>query len=1062
MKPTLKKLNSLVVLFVISIGLGFAQQIKVRGIVKDQSGQPLPGATVQVKGSTVGTITDAEGAFAIGAEPGAVITVSYIGFVTQENKVEGNRFLSIVLTEDAQKLDEVIIVGYGTQKKVNLTGAVGVVDADAIESRPVQNAFQALQGVSAGLNINYTNGGLLNARPDINIRGIATIGEGSTGNALVLIDGMEGDLNSINPQDIESISVLKDAAASSIYGSRAPFGVILVTTKKPQSKEAAVINYSANFRFATPVNLPTMMDSYSFATYMNDANTNAGWGNVFNEERMQRIWDYQHGIITTSTIQDPNSTKWGDGYDYGNDNIDYYQVYYKQWAPTQEQNLSFSGGKNKTTYYLSSNYLNQNGFIAYGEDRYTRFTTSAKINTALKDWLSLNINMKFVEENYHQPRRLNDQLFDDMARQMWPTKPLYDPNGNLYDDHAIGLRDGGILTTTNSWLYQQAQFVITPLKDWRIILESNYRNNTYNRKQFSTPYYNLDINGNQGNTWDVDSSVSEYYSFNRYFSNNLYTDYEFILNNAHRFKLLAGFQNEINRYKDLGVGRLGLLKTDFPSINTTTGLSSAGLEVPPSVSGMYAEWATAGFFGRLNYDFNSKYLLEINLRYDGSSRFSQSKQWGLFPSASVGWNVAEESFFGVMKEYINYLKIRGSYGALGNQNTSSVYPTYSAMGIGIASGTYLINNKKPNIAWAPSMISAGLTWEKIISHNYGVDYGIFDNRLSGSFDYYIRYTNDMVGPSIELPEVLGTAVPLANNTDLKTWGFEFEIGWRDRLKNGFSYGAKFILSDSQSKILKYSNPTNSLTKYREGQMLGEIWGYQTIGIAKTQEEMDNHLASLPEGGQTAIGTNWKAGDIMYADTNKDGKIDWGENTSDNPGDVSVIGNTTPRYSFGFNLSMDYKGVDFQAFFQGVMKREVFQNSYYFWGMEGGRGKWFSTGFNEHKDYFRDDPNHYLGLNLDSYFARPLFGTVKNQQVQTRYLQDASYIRLKNLQIGYTLPAVGFLKDSKIRIYVSGENLLTLTDMIKIFDPETVVGGPWSVGNVYPLSKVYSFGLNVTL
>jgi TonB-linked SusC/RagA family outer membrane protein len=1062
MKKFLKKLSLIVVLFNFSTGIVLSQQITVKGKVNDLSGNPLPGATVQVKGSTTGTITDYDGNFVLSADTGNELIISYIGFINKEIKVETGKMMVITLIEDAKTLDEVIVVGYGTQRKVNLTGAVGVVDTDAIKSRPVQNAFQALQGISAGLNINYTNGGLLNTRPDINIRGLATIGEGSTGSALILIDGMEGDLNSINPQDIESVSILKDAAASSIYGSRAPFGVILVTTKQPQKKESVTINYNSNFRYATPVNLPQMMDSYTFATYMNDANNNAGWGNVFTEERMQRIWDYQHGVITESTIKEPNSNKWGDGYDYGNDNIDYYQVYYSKWAPSQEHNVSFSGGTGKTTYYISSNYLNQKGFIAYGEDIYNRFTTSAKTNTELRDWLFLNINIKYIEESYTQPRRLNNQLFEDMARQIWPTKPLYDPNGNLYDDHALGLRDGGTLDTKNNWLYQQAQLIIKPIKNWRIILESNYRKNDYHRKQYVNTYYQLDINGNSANAWDLDTSVSEYYSFNNYLSNNFYTDYEFNIDNVHRFKLLAGFQNELNNYKDLGAGRYGLLKTEFPSINTTTGLSRSGEEVPPTVSGMYSQWATAGFFGRINYDYLSKYLLEINLRYDGSSRFSQTKQWGMFPSASLGWNIAEESFFTNLKKSINYLKVRGSYGMLGNQNTSSIYPTYSAMGIGIASGNYLINSKKPNVSWAPNMISASLSWEKIISHNYGVDYGLFDNRLSGSFDYYIRYTNDMVGPSVELPVVLGTTVPLANNTDLKTWGFEFEIGWRDRLKNGLGYGAKFTLSDSQSKILRYSNPTNSLSKYREGQMLGEIWGYTTIGIAKSQEEMNEYLASLPEGGQDALGTNWSAGDIMYLDVNGDGKIDWGESTSDDPGDLSVIGNNLPRYSFGVNLSLDYKGFDFSTFFQGVMKRDVFQNGYYFWGMEGWRGKWFSAGFTDHKDYFRDDPNHYLGLNLDSYFARPLFGTTKNQQVQTRYLQNASYIRLKNIQVGYTLPSTSFLKNSKIRIYISGENLLTLTDMIKIFDPETVSGGPWSLGSVYPLSKVYSFGLNVTL
>lgn len=1047
------KTIGIIVFIFVSISSAVSQQLDQKGIIKDISGVPLIGASVQIKGSSNGTITDVDGRFSLNVKLQDILVVSYIGYGLQEINVDPAHLLKITLLEDTKKLNEVVVVGYGTQKKVNLTGAVGVVNAEAIESRPVQNALQALEGVTPGLNISYTNGGLLNATPSINIRGIATIGQGSTGSALVLIDGMEGDLNTINPQDIESISVLKDAAASSIYGSRAPFGVILVTTKKAKLNQTK-INYNSNFRFSTPMNLPKMMDSYSFATFFNLASNNAGQGSIFDDERMQRIWDYEHGIIKTTTIKDPSSNKWGDGYNYGNDNIDYYQVFYKRWAPSEEHNISFSKGSEKTNIYLSANYLNQQGYIAYGEDNYQRITTTAKIGSTLTKWLTLNANFKFSNDNYTQPSHLRDQLFEDMGRQVWPTKPLYDPNGNLYDDHVIGLRDGGKLNNENNWFYQQAQFIISPLDKWKIYLEANSRFNVEHDKRFVNTYYNLDVNGNVGNSWELNTYLSEAYNLNNFLSTNIYSNYEFAVNNSHKFKIMAGFQSELNNYKDIGVTTVGLLKTDDPSINTTTGIAYNGTVTAPTVYGQYTDWATIGFFGRINYDFNSKYLLELNLRYDGSSRFRPTNRWGLFPSISAGWNIAEEEFFKPLKNYIDYLKFRGSYGTLGNQNTTSNYPTYSTMDIEMSGGTFIMNQQKPNVAYAAPMVSSTLTWEKIKTYNIGADYGLFNNRLTGSFDSYRRYTLDMVGPAIELPADLGTAVPLANNTDLLTWGFEFEIGWRDHLKNGFGYSAKLTLSDSQTKILRYSNPTNSLTTYREGQMLGEIWGYTTIGIAKTQEEMDNYLATLPNGGQSAIGNNWSAGDIMYKDINGDGKIDWGENTSKKPGDVSIIGNSTPRYSFGLDLSADFKGFDLKAFFQGILKRDIFQNSYYFWGIDGGRGKWFSTGFVEHEDYFSTD-------NLDAYYPRPLFGTVKNQQVQTRYLLDGRYIRLKNLQLGYSL-STSLLRKVHIvnaRLYISGENILTLTKMTKIFDPETVYGGYG--GSVYPLSKVYSCGISVT-
>lgn len=1053
MKHWKLKKNEIICLLVISTMSSYAQQVTQKGIVKDGDGTSIIGASVKVVGKTNSTVTDTNGNFSLPVGHNDTIMVSYLGFLNKLVKVNPSTLITITLQNDTKNLEEVVVVGFGTQKKVNLTGAVGVVTSEAIESRPVQNALQALEGVSPGLNISYSNGGLLNSSPDINIRGIATIGQGSTGNALVLIDGMEGDLNTINPQDIENISVLKDAAASSIYGSRAPFGVILVTTKTAK-RDQTKINFNTNVRFSTPMNLPKMMDSYSFATFFNLASNNAGQGSIFDEERMQRIQDYQNGKITSTTVQRPNSLLWGDGYDYGNDNIDYYQVLYKKFVPSQEYNISFSKGTEKTNVYLSTNYLNQLGFISYGEDKYQRIATTAKIGSILTNWLSLNANFKFSNAKYTQPSHLRDQLFEDMGRQIWPTKPLYDPNGNLYDDHIIGLKDGGKVNDDVKWLYQQAQFVITPIDNWKIYLEVNSRINFEHYKRFVNTYYNMDVNGNIGSAWEQNTYLLESYNFNNYLSTNVYSNYEFAFKKYHKFKLMIGFQSESNNYKDLGVTTVGLMKTDFPSINTTSGISYNGTVIPPTVYGQYTDWSTVGFFGRINYDFNSKYLVEINLRYDGSSRFRPSNRWGFFPSVSAGWNIAEEEFFKPLRNYVDYLKLRGSYGTLGNQNTMSNYPTYSTMNIVMSGGNFVMNQQKPNVAYAAPMVSSSLTWEKIKTYNIGFDYGLFNSRLTGSFDTYRRFTKDMVGPAIELPATLGTTVPLANNTDLVTYGFEFEIGWRDHINNGFGYSAKLTLSDSQTKILKYSNPTNSLTTYREGQMLGEIWGYTTVGIAKTQDEMDTYLATLPNGGQSAMGNNWSAGDIMYKDINGDGKIDWGENTSRNPGDVSKIGNSTPRYSFGMDLSVNFKGFDLRAFFQGILKRDIFQNSYYFWGIDGGRGKWFSTGFVEHEDYWRTD-------NLDAYYPRPLFGTVKNQQVQTRYLQDGKYVRLKNLQLGYSLPK-NILKKINIidaRLYVSGENVFTFTKMSKIFDPETVYGGYG--GSVYPLSKVYSFGLNIT-
>jgi TonB-linked SusC/RagA family outer membrane protein len=520
---------------------------------------------------------------------------------------------------------------------------------------------------------------------------------------------------------------------------------------------------------------------------------------------------------------------------------------------------------------------------------------------------------------------------------------------------------------------------------------------------------------------------------------------------------MVGFQAELFKGTAFALQREGIIAPGLPVVDLTTGMDAFGNAVTPSVSGANNHWATSGFFGRINYDFRGKYLMEVNLRYDGTSRFRSDQRWKLFPSFSAGWNLAREAFWTSLEKYVGTLKLRASYGELGNQNTDSWYPTYLLMNVNTSNGSWLINGAKPNTAGAPGLISSMLTWERVNTWNIGLDWGAFGNRLTGYFDYYNRKTLDMIGPAPELPVTLGTSVPRTNNTDLNTYGFELSVSWNDRLKNGLGYGVQFSLSDSRTKITRYPNETGNLNTYRTGMIMGEIWGYKTVGIAKSKEEMDNHLATLPNGGQNAIGSQWEAGDIMYQDTNGDGKIDGGANTLDNHGDLSVIGNNLPRFQFGTNLTADYKGFDLRIFFQGVLKRDYFQGSYYFWG--AGASVWQTTVMTPHLDYFRESEDHLLGQNLDSYFPRPLYSG-KNRQTQTRYLQNAAYIRLKNIQLGYTLPQslTQKVRISKLRLFVSGENIWTGTSMFKTFDPETIDGG-WN-GSVYPLTKTGSVGLSL--
>ena len=1039
--------------------------IKVKGVVNDAMG-PVIGASIVEKGNTGnGTITDIDGNFSLNVSSNSTLIVSFVGYKAQEIPVAGKTFFTIDLKEDNEMLEEVVVVGFATQKKVNLTGSVGTATAKDIEARPVANAVQALQGVIPGLNIsNSGNGGELNATKSIDVRGTGTVGNDASGNAfssgspLILIDGMEGDLNSINPQDIESISVLKDAAASSIYGSRAPFGVVLVTTKSGKSGRAQ-INYNMNMRYSTPIKMPDMANSYEFVNLFDDAEYNGSGKHLYTDEYRQFVYDFMTGKSDDYIWGNGSGGKWN--YDYSANNVNWLKEYYRNTAPSQEHNVSVSGGSDKMTYYLSANYMTQEGFMRYGTEDYDRYTITAKISAQLTKALKVDYSNRWVRTDYERPTYMNDDFYNHILRRARPVRAVYDPNGYLMSDiNYIGvMRDGGRHNEQKDAMAQQLKITVTPLKNWNIIGEMNIKtdNNWNHWEQFVVYSHYKD---NPENTYTALTSankdqVSEYSLKTTYLNPTVYSNYNFSLKEKHNFTVLGGFQAEIMKYRDMEGARTGLVTTDLPVLNLTTDADSYTLK------GLYKNWKNAGFFGRINYDYNGKYLVEGNLRYDGSSRFRRGNRWILTPSFSLGWNVARENFWEKLADVVEVFKLRVSYGELANQNTTSWYPTYQTLGVTTNGGKWLQNGALTSVASVPGLISTSLSWEKIKNTNIGFDFGALNNRLTGSFDYFWRKTKNMVGPGVELPAILGATVPSTNNTDLTTFGWELSIGWRDKVGE-LGYGVKLNISDNQTRIDKYPNPTNSLSKYMAGELTGDIYGYTTIGIAKTQEEMDAHIASLPKGGQTAIGSKWEAGDIMYADINGDGKIDNGSNTLDDMGDLKKIGNNTPRFRTGITLDAQWKGFDFSMFWQGVLKRDFDpgENSMVFWGTTGS-GQWWSTSFKDHMDYFRaEDTASPLGANVNAYYPRPLFNN-KNHKTQTAYLQNAAYMRLKNLQLGYTLPKslINKIGLQNVRVYVSGENLLTITGLSDTMDPETAGIGKQG-GTVYPLSRVYSFGLSV--
>ena len=943
----------------------------VKGKVVDANGEPIIGATIVEVGTTNGTVTDFDGNFTLNvSDTNAKLDISYIGYKKVVLSATSKSLSNIVLKEDTEVLDEVVVVGYGTQKKVNLTGAVSQVTEEVFQSRPVQNVSQALQGLVPGMTFGLDqNGGQLNNTPSISIRGAGTIGKGSKAAPLVLIDGIEGDMNLLNPQDIENISVLKDASASSIYGSRAPFGVILITTKQGKIGKPKV-SYNASVRFNSPLADYHTMDSYELVHFINDARTNGGQQPYFTDQQIQNVLDYKNGTsgiimgFKDDTHFEPRQA---------NANTDWYDLYMKDVVTSQEHSLSVSGGTDCFSYYISGNFLGQDGLFNYVDETYKRYSLNAKINAKINQYVSVSYNTKWFRSDYNAPSGLAQVFFHQLSRK-WSTIPLTDPNGYYTETSGvIEFQDGGRQKQTLDTNFQTLQLDINPLDGWGIHLQGTYKISTnFTHKDYQA-IYSHDVNGKPfpmeftGFTKAGQSRVSELAKKYDYYTVNLFSDYYHQFGD-HYLKVMGGFNAEHNNARDLSGQRDGIMVSDLPTLNTSSDLDLA--------SGGYSHWATAGFFARLNYNYKEKYLLEVNGRYDGTSRFMRDQRWNLFPSFSLGWNISRENFWKPLESVVNHFKIRGSWGELGNQNTDSLYPFFETVPIKINSGNWLVNGKKTNTADIPALVSTMLTWERVQTSNIGFDFGAFSNRLTGSFDYFVRKTLDMVGPAPELPSVLGIAVPNTNNADMKSYGFELELSWRDKI-GAVDYGVKFNLADAKQKILRYPNMTNRFEDWYVGKMNGEIWGYTTIGMAKSQEEMDEHLASLPNGGQNALGKKWGAGDIMYADINGDGRVDGGKGTLADPGDKKIIGNSTPRYNFGLVLDAAWKGLDISVFFQGVGKRDYApaENTQgaMFWGAV--ENIWQSATLEDHWDYFRPE-GHPMGANLDAYYPRPDFTTKK--------------------------------------------------------------------------------------
>lgn len=1068
-----RMLFSLVFLMVLMTGIAFAQQKTISGKISDQSGALIPGASVVIKGTTTGTVTDNNGKFTLtNVSEKSTLVISFVGMKPQEIIVGNKTDFAIVLIEESIGIDEVVVVGYGVQKKLNLTAAVDQISNEALENRSLPNLTQGLQGVMPNLNIKLMDG-RPNQAPSYNIRGTTSIGQG--GSALILIDGVEGDPSLINPNDVESVSVLKDAASSSIYGARGVFGVVLITTKRA-TKGRTNITYSTSYSIKSPIELPEFVtDGYTYAKMFSEAFLNGDGSfpqNVnktlkFSQAYLDEFKRRSESGAPYKTVEiDPVT---GEYVYYGS--TDWYGELYKKNTTAQEHNISVSGSSEKASYLISGRALSQDGLFRYNSDDYATKNFRAKGSIQVFPWLEVENNADYSEMSYHTPMNVGEGsgIWRNIGDEGHPNGVLFNPDGTLTMVAAYTVGDywygkNGIDTKRRVFKNTSgftAKFLNNNL---RIKGDFTFRNtdNSTERKRVPVPYSAkpgvIAYVGTTTNDLQIDRRETQY------LATNLYGEYENTFQDAHYLKFMAGFNYEESTYKRLMAQRNGLIYEDATDINLALGQSIL-------TSGDWEKWNILGGFSRLNYSYKDRYLIEVNGRYDGSSKFPSDQRYAFFPSASAGWRLSKEAFWKVSPDLISDVKIRGSYGSLGNGNISSyVYQEQFS----ISQSSYILNGIRPQYTSRPSVLPDGITWETSTTTDIGLDFSMFSDRLKFVSDAYIRNTTDMYTIGLTLPAVFGATAPKGNYADLQTKGWELTLSWRDDFKvmsKPFNYNMRFSLADNRSVIKKYNNPDKLLSDYYEGQVIGEIWGYTTEGFFIDANDVATHAKQSPQ--MRASPTNlWFPGDIKLKDMNNDGFINVGTNRVADPGDRKVIGNSAPRFTYGISLGADWNNFFFSTFFQGVAKQDWYPSveSESFWG--------------QYNRPYNNVPLFHLGNmwtpeNTDAYFPRTMSRAASSNTArelgvaQTKYLQNVAYIRLKNIQIGYSLPKnlISKVGATDVKVFISGENLWAYSPLYKLtrqIDVENTTRSDETLGSSsnsgdgynYPMLKSISFGLSI--
>lgn len=1129
--------KTLAILFVLClfVQMATAQKRSVSGEIREKkTNELLPGVTVLEKGTSNGTVTNTDGQYQLSVSEGATLVISYVGMTSQEIKIGSSSTINVSLESSFEELEEIVAVGYGTQKKTNLTGAVASVDMEVLDSRPVPDIGRGLQGTTPGLSV-VVPSGEIGSDPIMKIRGQFGSMQGGS-SPLILMDNVEiPSIQMVNPDDIESISVLKDAASASIYGAKAAFGVILITTKKGAKNESVNVSYSGNLAFQNISKKMEMAEldalEYSTLAFERVGGVVAGafWQITREGFEKAKIWQETYGDVVKADDMMVYGRDWyvdASNRKIGLRTYDPYDYMVEEWTPTQTHNLSVNGKSGKTQYNMAFGYLDQTGLIKPAKtDDFQRYNGSVRLSTDITDNLKVYAGSMYSKRNKRYAYATNSTTADPwLYIYRWgPTYPMTTEDGDPLRSPAYEMSAANTANQETNYLSMNGGFNYTPMKDWKINFDYTHANQEYTQKNPGTRYTARDTwssavakNDASGNRIYVNSAGEEVPSTAegampayklvmktytgvganpdhvyqigsniQWNTVNLNTTYDLNFDDVHKFNFMLGM-NSVSMTSTSNWSQITqLVDYENPQFNLAYGTQTAG-------GNQYWE-SQLGYYGRINYNFKERYLLEANLRYDGTSKFPTDLQWRWFPSFSAGWRVNEESWMEWSESWMDALKVRGSWGTIGDQSVpNSLYvPTMSG-----SMTSWLMSNSRLYQFGTPGSVSTSVTWQDITTLDLGLDGRFLKNELGFAFDWYQRDTENMIVPLEGIPATFGTGAPQSNYGSLQTNGYEIQLDYAHRFKNGLGISMVATFSDAITKITEYGS-TQSIDSWYVGKTYGEIWGYETDRLYQKEDfeyGSDGKLQKVevtnpngtkytvykqadpnsPTQGRLQSGNFlFGPGDVKFKDLNGDGVIDPGNRLLTNAdgeadyGDLKVIGNSTPRYQYGLRAGADYKGIDFSVFIQGVGKRDVWGDG--FLAIPGYQSSDGAMPQAIAGDFWRED-------RTDAFYPAPYnmagSSTTLNMQVQTRYLLNMAYTRIQNITLGYSLPVsvISKVNISKARFYVSLENFFTFDNLGGLpIDPEVISGySMWNSSNYnlgrtgigVPTYKSASFGLQL--